>query len=216
MRYIYVKSKFNYDSPGSKPEYVIENMDIRVGYYGYWHISHKLYPNEIVESGKTTQIYNSDVRLADYIHSNNYQIMKFDLFLSKEFDRYTIYDPGNFFSSNPNPGVLIQTSSSGQSSLLQMFIILCLLSQIGGLYSFIHWLVSVVFETINKKLYQMEIINLLRFLKVNTINVGATYHPQEFNLNRAGSRVKPIPDGNSRSIVETKNENSVPFMYLCI
>ena len=186
-------------------------MDIYLDYYGTWYFTHKLVSNEVVQSGTTSYIYDSNAKFTNYMYVNSYQVVKIDLHLSRDFDRYTFYNPGNFLTSNPNPGQVIKTASTGQSSLIQMLIILCLLSQIGGLHSFMYSLLSTVIETFNKKMYQIEISNLLRFIKSNSNSSAFEYNPSEFNLGQIGSKVKPISDENQEAN-NMKNGNKVKFI----
>ena len=186
-------------------------MDVYLDYYGTWYFTHKLISNEVVQSGTTSYIYDSNAKFTNYMYLNSYQVVKIDLNLSKDFDRYTFYNPGNFLTSNPNPGQLIKTASADQSGLIQMLIILCLLSQIGGLHSFLHSLLSTVMENFNRKLFQIEISNLLRFIKSNSNSSAPEYNPSEFNLGQIGSKVKPISDENQEAN-DMRNENKVKFI----
>ena len=186
-------------------------MDVYLDYYGISYFTHKIVSNEVVQSGTTSYIYDSNTKFTNYMYENFYEVVRIDIYLSRDFDRYTFYNPGNFLTSNPNPGQVIKTASTGQSSLIQMLIILCLLSQIGGLHSFVHSLISTVMETLNKKLFQIEISNLLRFIKSNSNSSAFEYNPSEFNLGQIGSKVKPISDENQEAN-NMKNGNKVKFI----
>ena len=208
VKYLYINSKFDYDNPGAEPTYEIKDMDIYLGYYGTWYYTHKLFTNEVVKSNTTSYIFDSDARYTNFLYVNSYQVAKVELKLDKEFDRYTIYSPSSFLSSNPNPGVLIQTASSGLSSVSQMLIVLCLFSQVGGLYFFMRSLLFTVLDTFNRKMFQTEVVNLLRFMKTNSNSLAPEYEPNDFNLSRRVTKVKPVLSANQNGN-SIKNEKEV-------
>ena len=185
-------------------------MDIYLDYYGTFYYTHKLYTNEVIQSNTTSYIFDSDTKYSNYLYLNTYQIARVDLNLAKKYDQYTIYSPGSFLSSNPNPGALIQTASSGLSSVSQMLIVLCLFSQVGGLYFFMRSLLFTVLDTFNRKMFQTEVVNLLRFMKSNSNSLAPEYEPNDFNLSRRVTKVKPVSyaNQNGKSIQNEKEVRS--------
>ena len=206
FKYLYVSSKFDYDNPGPEPTYYIKDIDIYVGLYGISLFTQKLFCNEVVQSDTKSYIYGSEAKFSNYIFDSQYNMAKVEMEIAKEYDRYTIYEPVNILSSNLIGGQLIQTASSGQSSIIKMFIILWLIAQVGGLYSFIHSLLSIVIVTFNRKVCQTEILNLLKFIKLKSCIQMPNYDPSDFNLSRNVVKVKPVSDINKIS-QKMKNED---------
>ena len=211
VKYIYVSSKFDYNNPGSEPIYYIKDMDIVLGYYGVSYFTQNLFCDEVIQSDTKSFIYSSEVKFSNYLFVSANQFAKVEMEIAKEYDRYSIYKPDNFLSSNPIGGQLIQTASSGKSPIVKMFIIMCLIAQVGGLYSFIHSLFSIVVVAFNRKVCQTEILNLLKFIKSKLNNRMPSYDPSEFQLSKNRIKVKPVSDINKVGS-DMKNEEKVKLI----
>ena len=211
FKYLYVSSKFDYNNPGSEPIYYLKDMDIKIGYYGVSYFTQKLICDEVIQSDSKSYIYGSEAKFSNYLFSNSYQYAKVEMNIAKEYDRYTVYNPDNILSSNLIGGQLIQTASSGQSPIIKMFIILCLIAQVGGLYSFIHSLFSIVVVAFNRKVCQTEILNLMKFIKLKSRIQMPYYDPSEFQLRKNGIKVKPVSDINKVGS-DMKNKEKVKLI----
>ena len=187
-------------------------MIISIGYYGFSYFTQKLICNEVYQSDTKSYIYESDVKFSNYLFTSSDQFAKVEMEIAKEYDRFTVYNPDNILSSNLIGGQLIQTASSGQSPIIKMFIILCLIAQVGGLYSFIHSLFSIVVVAFNRKVCQTETLNLMKFIKSKLNSPMPGYDPNEFQFNKSRIKVKPVTDINKVES-DMRNKEKVKLIH---
>ena len=216
IKYLWVNAKFDYDNPGSEPIYSLESRDVYLGYYGTWYYDLDISPTEVVDSEVVSTYYKTDSEFTNFLYVNSYQVVKMTILLQKEFERYTLYSPGNFLSSNPNIGQLIVCLGTNSSTIIQMFLILCLFSQIGGLYSFMQIIFSKLIESFNRRMFLLETINILRFLKNNSENAHLDYDPKEFDLKRSiTGKVKPVQNSDFKAkSIKSSDKVKIDFNHL--
>ena len=184
MRYLYVNSNFDYNNPSSLPVHSIESKDIYLNYYGYWEYQIDLNGHEIVQNNVITNFYEAHDQFTYYEYGDFWQVIKIDILLGKSYDSYKILGESSLMSINNINGILMMYSNINSISVIKLYIILTIFSNIGGIFSFFHFLFGKAIELINEKIMTMEAINIMRYVKQNKQNSKISFIPEEFQLSR--------------------------------